>query len=46
MEGAVMLARAYRSFEPFDQTIHQLKDYVGRLARDASKPKIRRRRIK
>jgi TetR/AcrR family transcriptional repressor of nem operon len=45
MEGAVMLARAYRSFEPFDQTIHQLKDYVGRLARDASKPKKRRRRI-
>jgi AcrR family transcriptional regulator len=46
MEGAVMLARAYRSFEPFDQTINQLKDYVGRLARDASKSKKRRRRIK
>jgi len=46
MEGAVMLARAYRSFEPFDQTITQLKDYVGRLARDASKPKKRRKRIK
>jgi TetR/AcrR family transcriptional regulator, transcriptional repressor for nem operon len=43
MEGAVMLARAYRSFEPFDQTIEQLKDYVGRLTRDASKPKKRRR---
>src|SRR5215467_2143469 len=39
MEGAVMLARTYRSFEPFDQTIGQLKDYVARLAQDAAKPK-------
>jgi hypothetical protein len=46
MEGAVMLARAYRSFEPFDQTINQLKDYIGRLAQDASKPKKRRRQSK
>jgi AcrR family transcriptional regulator len=46
MEGAVMLARTYRSFEPFDQTINQLKDYIGRLAQDASGPKRRRRKIK
>ncbi|HEU5238486.1 MAG TPA: TetR/AcrR family transcriptional regulator, partial [Pyrinomonadaceae bacterium] len=26
MEGSVMLARAYRSFAPFDQAINQLKD--------------------
>ena len=42
MEGAVMLARAYRSFEPFDQAINQLKDYIRRLRRDKSKRKRRR----
>jgi TetR/AcrR family transcriptional repressor of nem operon len=36
MEGAVMLARAYHSFEPFDQAVHQLRDYFERLLRDGS----------
>jgi len=36
MEGAVMLARAYRSFEPFDQAMNQLRDYFDRLVRDGS----------
>jgi AcrR family transcriptional regulator len=42
MEGSVMLARAYRSFEPFDQAIHQLKDYIGRLTRERARRKRRR----
>ena len=42
MEGAVMLARAYRSFEPFDKTINQLKDYIRRLLRERSATKRRR----
>jgi AcrR family transcriptional regulator len=42
MEGAVMLARAYRSFEPFDQAIHQLKDYIERLTRERKRRKRRR----
>ena len=36
MEGAVMLARAYRSFEPFDQAVHHLRDYFDRLVADGS----------
>jgi AcrR family transcriptional regulator len=44
MEGAVMLARAYRSFEPFDQAIHQLKDYIERLTRERKGRKSRKRR--
>lgn len=36
MEGAVMLARAYRSFDPFDQAVHQLRDYIDRLIADGS----------
>ncbi len=36
MEGAVMLARAYQSFEPFDQAVHQLRDYFERLLRDGT----------
>lgn len=36
MEGAVMLARAYRSFEPFDEAVHQLRDYFDRLVQDGS----------
>ena len=31
MEGAVMLARAYRSIEPYDVTVTQLRDYFERL---------------
>jgi len=42
MEGSVMLARAYRSFEPFDQAINQLKDYIGRLTRERTRRKRRR----
>ena len=42
MEGSVMLARAYRSFEPFDQAISQLEDYIKRLMRE----RAGRRRIK
>jgi TetR/AcrR family transcriptional repressor of nem operon len=42
MEGSVMLARAYRSFEPFDQAINQLKDYIGRLTRERTQRKRRR----
>ena len=42
MEGAVMLARAYRSFEPFDQAVNQLENYIRRLLRDKPKPKRRR----
>ena len=36
MEGAVMLARTYHSFEPFDQAVHQLRDYFERLIADGS----------
>ncbi len=36
MEGAVMLARAYRSFDPFDQAVRQLRDYFERLIDDGS----------
>lgn len=36
MEGAVMLARAYRDFEPFDQSMNQLRDYFDRLVREGS----------
>jgi TetR/AcrR family transcriptional repressor of nem operon len=36
MEGAVMLARAYQSFEPFDHAVHQLRDYFERLIADGS----------
>ena len=42
MEGAVMLARSYRSFEPYDEAVNQLKDYIRRLLRDKSKGKRRR----
>ena len=42
MEGSVMLARAYRSFEPFDQAIYQLRDYIGRLTRERTRRKRRR----
>jgi hypothetical protein len=36
MEGAVMLARAYRDFQPFDEAVHQLRDYFERLLLDGS----------
>jgi AcrR family transcriptional regulator len=31
MEGAVMLARSYRTFEAYDSAVVQLRDYVERL---------------
>ncbi len=36
MEGAVMLARSYRSLEPYDKAVAQLRDYVGRLLTEGS----------
>jgi AcrR family transcriptional regulator len=36
MEGAVMLARSYRSIEPYDVAVTQLRDYFERLLRDGS----------
>jgi TetR/AcrR family transcriptional regulator, transcriptional repressor for nem operon len=34
MEGAVMLARTYRSFEAYDAAVASLRDYVERLIAD------------
>jgi AcrR family transcriptional regulator len=34
MEGAVMLARSYRSIDPYDAAVTQLRDYFDRLVRD------------
>jgi AcrR family transcriptional regulator len=36
MEGAVMLGRTYRSLEPFDDAIEQLRDYFERLLSDGT----------
>jgi hypothetical protein len=36
MEGAVMLARAYRSIEPYDAAVTQLRDYFDRLLADGT----------
>ena len=36
MEGAVMLARAYRNFEAYDAAIVSLRDYVERLLADGA----------
>jgi TetR/AcrR family transcriptional regulator, transcriptional repressor for nem operon len=46
MEGSVMLARAYRSFEPFDQAISQLRNYIRRLMRERSGERTKRRKRK
>lgn len=35
MEGAVMLARAYRNFEAYDAAVVQLRDHVERLLAEA-----------
>ena len=35
MEGAVMLARTYRSLEPYDSAVRQLREYFGLLLKDA-----------
>lgn len=40
MEGAVLLARAYRSFEPFDCAVATLREHFNRLLNaDRSEPK-------
>ncbi len=36
MEGAVMLARSYRSLQPFDTVVTQLRDYVEHLLANGS----------
>jgi TetR/AcrR family transcriptional repressor of nem operon len=36
MEGAVMLSRAYHSFEPFDCAVASLRDHFDRLVADGS----------
>ncbi len=36
MEGGVMLSRAYRSVEPFDAAVTQLRDYFDRLLADGT----------
>jgi TetR/AcrR family transcriptional repressor of nem operon len=36
MEGAVMLCRAFRSSDPYDQAISRLRDYFDRLLADGS----------
>jgi len=46
MEGSVMLARAYRSFEPFDEAVNQLKDYIRRLMRERTRTRTKRRKRK
>ncbi|MBK8096915.1 MAG: TetR/AcrR family transcriptional regulator [Planctomycetes bacterium] len=42
MEGAVLLARAYRNFEAYDAAIVSLRDYVERLLADAETAAARR----
>jgi AcrR family transcriptional regulator len=47
MEGAVMLARTYRSTESYDVAVTQLRDYFARLLKDGSdwsSPRATRRR--
>lgn len=36
MEGAVMLARTYRSLEPYNNAVTQLRDYFDRLLQDGT----------
>ena len=36
MEGAVMLARSYKSLEPYDAAVTQLRDYFDRLLSDGA----------
>jgi TetR/AcrR family transcriptional regulator, transcriptional repressor for nem operon len=40
MEGAVMRARAARSFEPYDQSVHQLRAYFDALEAAAPPPGV------
>lgn len=36
MEGAVMMARTYRSIRPFDESVSQLRDHVERMVSDGT----------
>jgi TetR/AcrR family transcriptional repressor of nem operon len=36
MEGAVMLARAYQSIDPYDAALTQLRDFFDRMLRDGT----------
>lgn len=36
MEGAVMLARSYRTFEPYDAAVVSLRDHIERLLADGA----------
>ncbi len=36
MEGAVMLARTFRSLEPYDAAVTQIRDYIDRLLADGT----------
>lgn len=36
MEGGVMLARSYRTLDPFDAAVSQLRDYIERLMQQGS----------
>jgi len=42
MEGAVMLARSYRSLEPYDAAVAQLREYFDYLVRECRARKERR----
>lgn len=46
MEGAVMLARAYRDIGPYDTAVGQLRDYFDRLLKDGTEWAAPRRRPK
>lgn len=36
MEGGMMLARTYRSIDPFDKSVAQLRDYFERMVKDGT----------
>jgi AcrR family transcriptional regulator len=40
MEGAVMQARTYRTLEPFDGAVRQLRAYFERLLREGATPRV------
>lgn len=46
MEGAVMQARAFRSLEPFDQTINELRKYLRSVTRPHKTSRPRAKTIK
>jgi TetR/AcrR family transcriptional regulator, transcriptional repressor for nem operon len=42
MEGAIMLARTYRSLDPYDHAISHLRDYFDRLVKDGTEWSVQR----